>query len=130
MPRLRRFIDLYQRAGARQDNQLMQSTHFIDVLTDTYEAAYSAHKGGALTASPLRDTVLETAIKAASCIDANGWPDAARARLVAAALLRARFGEQAQAEAMGLPAGVVLSIVLAAQDPLTKEQLNPAPAAP
>lgn len=107
----------------------MTPKHFIAVLIDAYEAAWSAIAANAISTA-LRSVVLETAIHAACAVEANNWHgQGERARLVAGALVRARFGETAAAEAAGLSAGIALAVALSG-DPPTREALTGTPTLP
>lgn len=88
----------------------MQSTSFIAVLIETYEAAYAALKANLISAE-LKPVVLNVAILAADQVAANNWHGVAdRAGAVAGALLRALYPETAAAEAEGLHAFVRLHV--------------------
>lgn len=94
----------------------MQAKHFIDVLIETYERAWSAYQADQIS-EQLELMVLEAAVWAADQVATNNWHGAAdRAGAVAAAMVRALHGENAAAEAEGLHAFVRLHIG-DAQDP-------------
>lgn len=103
----------------------MQPQHFIAILQDTYETAYSVTRDPELPLK-FRAPLAEKGILAANECCANNWGDQARAGQIAGSLLRLIHGERASEEAAGLNAWVMLSVT-STSDPLLREQMQGAP---
>lgn len=102
----------------------MNSRHFIEVLIESYERAYSALKGGGL-ADATEASVIEVAIWAADQVALNSWHGATdRAAQIAAALLRSRYPSTYAAESEGLCPAVRLAVLAGGGDPPTREAMQ------
>lgn len=107
----------------------MQPKHFIDVLIDTYEDAYTVFKAG-LISEELEALVLQTAVRAADQVATNNWHGSAdRAGAIAGALLRSLYPSTASDEAAALSPAVRLHLA-DASDPDVRAPPSPPPPPP
>lgn len=106
----------------------MQPKHFIAVLQETYERAYTILMSGGLPEVYVPG-LAEVGVWAANECATNNWAEPERAGQIAAALLRFRHGPAAADEAMGLHAFVRLGMI-SVIDPPTRESAQSAPALP